>query len=147
MDATDRALVNTLQGGIAITDRPFAAVAASLDLSEEAVVERIERLVADGILSRFGPLYDAERMGGAVTLAAIAVPEDRFEEVAERVNAHPEVAHNYAREHRFNMWFVVAAERPGRIAEVLDEIAAETGLDILDLPKEAEYFLRLRLDV
>jgi DNA-binding Lrp family transcriptional regulator len=84
-------------------------------------------------------------MGGAFTLAAMAVPDDRFDDVAETVNAFPEVAHNYAREHAFNMWFVVAAERPERIAEVLAEIAGATGLEVLDLPKEEEFFLELRL--
>jgi hypothetical protein len=85
------------------------------------------------------------KLGGAFTLAAMAVPAERFDSVAEIVNSYPEVAHNYAREHEFNMWFVVGAERPGRIREVLDEIAARTGIEVLDLPKEEEYFLELRL--
>ncbi|MBX6369938.1 MAG: Lrp/AsnC family transcriptional regulator, partial [Rhodospirillales bacterium] len=70
---------------------------------------------------------------------------ERFEEVAALVNAHPEVAHNYERDDALNMWFVVAAERPERVAEVLGEIARETGLEVLDLPKRTEFFLELRL--
>jgi hypothetical protein len=56
------------------------------------------------------------------------------------------VAHNYRREHRFNMWFVVAAERPEGIGRVLEEIEHETGYRALDLPKRREYYLRLKLD-
>ena len=145
MDATDRRLIAHLHGGFPISERPYAEVAAALGLDEGEVIERLTRLLDAGILSRFGPLYDAERMGGALTLAAMAVPEARFEDVAGIVNAHPEVAHNYAREHAFNMWFVVATDRPERRAEVLAEIEAETGLEVLDLPKQAEYFLELRL--
>jgi siroheme decarboxylase len=145
MDETDRRIVNALQGGFPVSERPFAEAAAPLGLSEAELIARVDRLVATGILSRFGPLYNAERLGGAVTLAAMEVPEDDFERVADLVNAHGEVAHNYARAHRLNMWFVVAADRPERIAEVLAEIEAETGIAVLDMPKREEYFIGLRL--
>ncbi len=145
MDATDRHLINRLQDGFPVVERPYAAVATELGLAEADVIARVGRLLANGTLSRFGPLFDAERMGGAFTLAAMAVPEERFEEVAAIVGAFPEVAHNYARDHALNMWFVVATERPGRVAEVLANIEAATGLTVIDLPKEEEFFLGLRL--
>lgn len=145
MDETDRKLINALNGGFPVAERPFAQVAERFGLAETDVIRRLENLLADGTLSRFGPLFDAERMGGAFTLAAMAVPQERFEEVAAMVNAFPEVAHNYERTHALNMWFVVAADRSGRIAEVLDEIRSTTGLAVLDLPKEEEFFLELRL--
>ena len=146
MDAVDRRLINALQGGFPLCERPYAAAAADLGLSESELIERLGRLLDAGVLSRFGPLYDAERLGGGVTLAALQVPADRFEAVAEVVNGFPEVAHNYARDHALNMWFVVAAERPERVGEVLAEIEAATGLAVLDLPKTEEFFLELRLD-
>ena len=67
----------------------------------------------DKTLTRFGPMFQVERMGGAFVLAALAVPEADYERVAELVNALPEVAHNYRREHALNMWFVLATETPG----------------------------------
>ena len=146
MDAVDRRLINTLQGGFPLCERPYAAAAADFGLSETELMERLGRLLDEGVLSRFGPLYDAERLGGGVTLAAVQVPEDRFEAVAGIVNGFAEVAHNYARDHALNMWFVVAAERPERVGEVLAEIEAATGLAVLDLPKTEEFFLELRLD-
>ena len=82
------------------------------------MIDRIKRLVEDGRLSRFGPMWNAEALGGDVCLCAMAVPPERFDEVAEQVNAHPEVAHNYERTHALNMWFVISAERPERIAEI-----------------------------
>lgn len=145
MDALDRQIVNTLQGGLPIAPRPYAMVAAHLGIAETDLIARLDRLMTAGLLSRFGPLYDAERLGGAVTLAAMAVPEARFEAIAETVNAFPEVAHNYARDHRLNMWFVVASDDPARIAEVLDAIARATGLQVINLPKLEEYFLELKL--
>jgi DNA-binding Lrp family transcriptional regulator len=145
MDDIDRRLINALQGGFPLCDRPYAEVGSRLELDEDDVIGRLERLVGDGALSRFGPMYDAERLGGGLTLAAMAVPEPRFEEVAGVVNGFPEVAHNYERTHELNMWFVLATERPERIGEVLREIEAATGLPVLDLPKLEEYFLELRL--
>jgi DNA-binding Lrp family transcriptional regulator len=145
MDEIDRRLINALHGGVPIGERPYALVGKALGLDEEEVIRRLDRLLDDGILSRFGPMYDAERLNGGLTLAAMAVPEDRFDEVAAIVNAFPEVAHNYERSHALNMWFVVATERPERIAGVLSQIKAATGLDVLDLPKVEEFFLELRL--
>ena len=147
MDSIDRAIVNRLQDGIEICERPFAPIAESLGILEAELTSRVERLLSDGTLSRFGPMYNAAELGGAFTLAAMSVPAGDFERSAELVNAHPEVAHNYERDHALNMWFVVAAERPEGVAHVIREIEQETGYEVLDLPKLTEYFLDLRLPV
>lgn len=145
MDALDRELINALHGGFPIEDRPYAQVAALLGTTEDEVIRRLERLLADGVLTRFGPLYDAVRLGGALTLAAMEVPEDRFDEIATLLETVREVAHNYRREHRLNMWFVVGTDDAARIDATLRRIEAETGLTVLNFPKEREYFLELRL--
>ena len=146
LDAIDCAIVNRLQDDLPVCERPYAEVAAELGIDETELLSRLQRLLDERVLTRFGPLYDAERLGGAFSLVAMSVPEDRFEEVAERVNAFPEVAHNYRREHAFNMWFVLATETPEDIARVNAEIATRTGLPVYDMPKEAEYHLRLKLE-
>ena len=146
MDALDRRIVNGLQGGFPVSERPYKEAAAGLGIGEAELIQSLSRLIDGGILSRFGPLYDAERMGGAVTLAAMSVPDERFEDVAGIVNGFPEVAHNYARDHRINMWFVVATEDAPRIAAVLAGIESATGIAVLNMPKLEEYFLELRLD-
>ena len=145
MDETDRAIINALQGGFPICDAPYASAAQVLGLDEATLISRLRQLVTDGTLSRFGPMYNAEQLGGAVTLAAMSVPADRLETVVTQINAHPEVAHNYERTHALNVWFVVATERPDRITEVLHQIEAETGLPIFNMPKSKEYFIGLRL--
>lgn len=146
LDAVDRRIINELQGGFPVCARPYRVVAERLGLAEDDLIVRLERLLADGYLSRFGPMYHAERLGGGLTLAAMAVPAERFDAVAEQVNAVPEVAHNYAREHELNMWFVLATDRPQRIAEVIGEIEARTGLAVVDLPKQQEFFVGLRFE-
>ena len=147
IDTLDRQIINALQGGFPVCDEPFKEVASWLDTTSNALIKRIEKLKQHGVLSRFGPLYNSERLGGAVTLAALCVPENRFDEVNKLVNAHPQVAHNYARSHKLNMWFVVATETPEEIEQVLEKIENETGLKVYNCPKEQEYFIGLRLEL
>lgn len=145
MDELERRLINSLQGGFALSERPFAEAAARLGCDEQTLIERIRRLLEDGTLTRFGPLFDAAALGGAFTLCAMQVPAAEFERVAQIVNAFPEVAHNYQREHALNMWFVLAAEKPEGIPAAIARIEAATGLRVLDFPKLDEYFVELRL--
>jgi DNA-binding Lrp family transcriptional regulator len=147
LDTLDRAIINQLQGGFPLCDSPYAVVAAELGTSEGELIARLKRLLEEKVLSRFGPMYHAERLGGGLTLAAMAIPEDKFEAVAAQVNAFPEVAHNYEREHALNMWFVLATETPERINEVIAEIEAATGFTVINLPKEEEFFIGLRFEV
>jgi siroheme decarboxylase len=145
LDPFDRRIINALQGGFPLADQPFRVVAEELGFDEAALIARIERMLEKKILTRFGPMFQVERMGGAFVLAALAVPEADFERVAERVNALPEVAHNYRREHRLNMWFVLATEAPAEIDAAIDRIERETGLSVFAFPKVREYFVEMRL--
>jgi len=106
---------------------------------------RLQRLLSQGWLTRFGPLFQIERAGGRFVLAAMAVPEARFDAVAAQVNAFEAVAHNYRRDHALNMWFVVAAESPQAADAALAAIEAATGLPVFAFPKEREFFVELRL--
>lgn len=144
LDDLDRQLLNALQDGLPICERPFKNLAAQLGVSEAEVVERIRALLQAGVLTRFGPMYNVERIGGAYLLAAMAVPEDRYEAVAAMVNAYPEIAHNYRRRHWLNMWFVVAATTVEAVESVCRRIEAATGLEVWRFPKEREYGIGLR---
>jgi len=145
MDETDRRIVNALQGGFPVCDEPYAAVAATLGIGAGELIDRLRALLDRRVLSRFGPQYQVERMGGRFVLAALAVPEADFDRVAATVNAFDEVAHNYRREHRLNMWFVLATETAEQIPLIAGRIEAATGLPVYLFPKEREYFVELRL--
>lgn len=146
LDATDRAILNALQDGFPLTPHPFAEAGKALGLGEEELIARVRNLREEGVITRFGPFFDAEAMGGAFCLCAMAVPAERFDAVVTLVNAHPEVAHNYERAHRLNMWFVLATDRPEGIERVAREIEAETGLDVLRFPKLREFFIGFRVN-
>ena len=145
LDAADRAIVNALQEGFPLDPRPYAKAAAALGLTEDDLLTRLERLRDIGAITRFGPFFDAAAMGGAFCLCAMAVPADRFDDVLIQVNAHPEVAHNYERAHRFNVWFVLATETPEGIAQTARRIEDETGIEVHLFPKLKEFFIGFRV--
>lgn len=147
MDNLDTAIINSLQGGFPLSHAPYADVAAQLGIDEATLLARLQALLDTKVLTRFGPMYQVERMGGAFVLAAMQVPEDRFEEVNQQVNAFAEVAHNYRREHRLNMWFVLATSTPEGIGATARAIEAATGLPVFPFPKEKEYFVEMKLQV
>ena len=145
MDDIDRRIVNALQGGFPLCDRPFAEAGEALRLGEHELISRLRGLLEKKVLTRFGPMYDAERLGGAFSLCAMSIPPQDFERVASLVNAHPEVAHNYERSHRYNLWFVLATDSPATIRRTIEAIERETGYAVIDLPREEEYFVELQL--
>lgn len=143
LDEFDRRLLNRLQHGLPLVRYPWQELAQELDAPEEQIRQRLQELLDDGTLTRFGPMYDIEQLGGAFTLAAMIVPAERFEEVTELLNRIPAVAHNYQREHEYNMWFVLATATPQGICDTIDEIERLTGLSVLNLPKEKTYHVGL----
>lgn len=145
LDETDRKILNALQDGFPICSEPFEAAAQPLGLTGETLRSRLAAMRADGLVTRFGPFYDAEAMGGAFCLCAMAVPPERFDAVLTLVNAYPEVAHNYERTHRLNMWFVLATESEAAIGTTLAAIEQETGLAVLAFPKLEEFFIGFRV--
>lgn len=146
MDSIDRDIINTLQAGFPICSSPYQQVAQTLNISEQELLNRLKTLLDSGVLTRFGPMYHAEQMGGALTLAAVQVPAEDFEAIASLINAFPEVAHNYERNHKLNMWFVLATETPQQIQLIIKQIETQTGLQVYNMPKVQEYFVGLQLE-
>lgn len=147
MDALDRRIINELQGDFPVCERPFMEAAERLGSTESELITRIGCMLDDGLVTRFGPMFHAEHMGGALSLCAMRVPEERFDAVADSVNALPEVAHNYQREHEMNMWFVLATETPAALQDAIGKIETRTGLKVYNMPKLEEFYVGLRFEV
>lgn len=142
LDPLERRLLDTFQRGLPLVPQPYQVMAETLGVSEPDVLAALERLHATGVLSRVGFVI-RPNTAGASTLAAMSVPENELAAVAARINARPEVNHNYEREHRLNLWFVVAAADVEVRQRTLREIERETGYAALDLPLEAAYHIDL----
>ena len=135
-------LLNDFQRDFPLCPAPFAELASRLGVAEGVVIRGLEHLRREGKISRVGPVFAPKRIGSS-TLAAMAVPPEQLEAVAQTVNRFPEVNHNYEREHRFNLWFVVTAGSEGRLLAALGAIEQAAGYPVLRLPLEQEFHIDL----
>lgn len=142
----EKGLIDGFQRDFPLVPRPYAAIADRLDADEDTVLETLSGLLGDGVLSRLGAVVAPHKAGWS-TLAAVAAPPERLEDVAAVINAFPGVNHNYEREHRYNIWFVVTGPDREAVTGTLDAIGARVGLPVLDLPLEESFYIDLGFKV
>lgn len=142
----DRRLLNDFQQDFPLSPTPYADIARDLGVTEADVIARLEALKSAGAVSRVGAVVRPNTVGVS-TLAAMAVPPEKLESVAAIVSGYTEVNHNYEREHRLNLWFVVTAPDAMRLSAVLDEIAGRTGYEVLSFPLVEDYHIDLGFDL
>lgn len=152
LSSLDKGLINLLQKGLPVCERPFAEITKTLnntgvETTEKEVIDHLQALRMSKVLTRFGPMFDAACLGGAFTLAALSVPEEDFDKVTELVNSFEQIAHNYRRDHAFNMWFVIGTESQAEIDQVILAIEEKTKLTVLNTPKLEEFYVGLYLPV
>lgn len=132
IDPIDLRLLDGFQRDLPLVPRPFAAMGVHLGLEEAEVIQRLARMQGEGQITRVGGTV-RPNTAGASTLAALAVPEDRIDAVADIVGAEPGVNHSYLREGDWNLWFVATAPGAASLATLLSQIETATGLPLLDL--------------
>jgi DNA-binding Lrp family transcriptional regulator len=142
MEPLTEQLLNDFQHDFPLTPAPFARIARRLNTSTTVVLARLKELQLQGAVSRVGPVFRPNTIG-ASTLAAMRVPAAELEAVAAVINGFPEVNHNYEREHRYNLWFVITAADQAALAETLARIEHQTGHDVLSLPLVRDYHIDL----
>jgi DNA-binding Lrp family transcriptional regulator len=145
-DRLNRRLLNDFQRDFPLMPRPFAHIGARLGIDEQEVLERLAALAESGAVSRIGAVLRPRRLG-ASTLAAMAVPRECLDAVAEMISAYPEVNHNYEREHRLNLWFVAIAPDEARLSEVLEDIERRSRLPVLRMPLLEHYHVDLGFEL
>ncbi|NTV76657.1 MAG: Lrp/AsnC family transcriptional regulator [Methanothrix sp.] len=148
MDEIDLKLLAAVQEGFPVSPRPFRDLGRALGLEEDEVISRLAMLQKEGLVRRIGPILDLRRMGKSGILAALAVPLDRADGVAEVVSLYPEVSHNYLRpnDSGYNLWFTVSGTEE-RIQDILQEIRAKTGLKMLVLPTLKIFKIGVKFDI
>ncbi|MGR4066409.1 AsnC family transcriptional regulator [Billgrantia sp. C5P2] len=142
LDELDRRLIDAYQRGLPLCERPFAAMAERLGANESQVIERLQALQQCEVLSRVGPVFDHARAGASL-LAALAVPEAERDAMAAAINRSPGVNHNYAREHDYNLWFVMTAADEVQLEARLEALEEELGRQLLRLPMVEGYHIDL----
>ncbi|SOB77986.1 transcriptional regulator, AsnC family [Marinobacter sp. LV10R510-11A] len=146
LDHTDQQLINHFQRHLPVCERPYLEMSWQLGISEQEVIERLQSLQSRDVVGRVGPVFE-HRKAGASLLAAVAAPEEQIDLVAARINRAPGVNHNYAREHTYNLWFVMTAPDNERLEERLDELEQELKLPMLRLPMVEGYHIDLGFDI
>ncbi len=144
MDAIDEKILKRIERNFPVSSYPYRDLANDLSLTEKEVISRLSQLKKKGIILRIGAFFDSEKLGFHSTLVAMKVPQSRLPAVANIVNHYPGVTHNYSRNHRFNLWFVLMGRNRKEIDEIIRKIKDQTGInDILNLPKKHLFKLNL----
>jgi len=143
----EKQLLNDYQQGMPLVSEPYAEMARELcqkgfTVNEQDIINSLNSLKERGMVTRVGPVFKPQRVGGS-TLAAIAVPDERMTEVAQIVSDFVQVNHNYQREHHYNLWFVVTGASQQEVEDVLKEIELKTDLTVMNLPMEQDYHIDL----
>jgi DNA-binding Lrp family transcriptional regulator len=150
LDDFDKRLLNAMQGSFPIEPRPYASVAAALEVPEERVLARVGELVDERIIRQITPIFDTRALGyGSMLVAAKVDPEHPWR-AARIINSHPGVSHNYLRNHDFNMWFTLAVEEDSALGldGTLDVLQELTGAEsIRQLPTLKLFKIRMDLEL
>ena len=142
METLTKKLLNDFQRNFPLSSDPFDKIAEALNTSTDIVLAKLRELQKKGAVSRVGPVFKPNTVGVS-TLATIAVPFNQLDKIAQIVNQFAQVNHNYEREHRYNLWFVITASSQARLESVLAEMERKTGYRILNLPLEKQYHIDL----
>jgi DNA-binding Lrp family transcriptional regulator len=147
-DATDKAILNLVQWDFPLTHRPFAEIGKRLNISEEDAMKRIEAIKETGIIRQINAIFDTRRLGYKSALVAMSIKPEKLEEVANKINEHPGVSHNYERDHEYNLWFTIAVPPDGSIQRDLEKFSKLDGVvKHRLLPTLKLYKIGVRLDI
>ncbi len=142
----EKHLLNDFQYGFPLVSRPYQQMAEKLGTSEQVIINTLKQLKEQGFVSRVGAVFRANSIG-ASTLAAMSVPEDQLESVADMISRYSEVNHNYQREHHFNLWFVVTASDELVLNAILDDIEQRSEMPVMYLPMLEDYHIDLGFEL
>lgn len=148
----DRKILQRLQTNLPLTHRPFLDLANELDIDEDLVIERIKAMVEGKYVRRLAPIINTQAVGNSATLAAMQVPEDRIDDVAEVINGYSGVSHNYLRKGKnkelpLNIWFTMSAPSQEKLEENIKEIEDSTGFKVRMLPTTKKFKIGVKFKI
>ena len=139
-------LLNDWQHGFPLCRDPFGVLASATGLARDQVLQALRGAQADGRISRIGGVF-AHGSGGDAVLAAMAVPDRRVDDVPAPVSAPPGLTHNYLRDHRHHLWFVMTGADSEAVETGVAELESATGLPAMRLRMLRPYRIDLGFDL
>ena len=151
LDEIEKAFLRIVQEEVPLVKQPWDMLAMKLGITYEDLMERIQRLHDEGVIRRFSPVLETDKVGlSARTLVLMKVPPERIDEVANIVNSFEVVTHNYEREHEYNLWFTIITSSQERLESSLKKIIEATRIpykEILDLPVTKKHKIKVNFEI
>ncbi|HEY0579256.1 MAG TPA: Lrp/AsnC family transcriptional regulator, partial [Candidatus Nitrosocosmicus sp.] len=148
LDNIDKQILNDIQWTFPLVDRPFLELVKKYHITEDEIIHRIKKLKETGIIRQISAIFDTRKLGYKSALVAFAVDKNKIDEVANEINKHPGVSHNYERNHEYNVWFTLAVPPDGDMKADLDKMASLVGvLKYRVLPTLKMFKIGVKLDM
>ncbi len=147
MDSVDARILTLISESLPIDEEPFRIIAEQAGISEDEVIARIRTLKENGIIRRIGAVINPRGLGWHSTLCAASIPENRINEYTEVTNSFREVTHNYVRSGEPNCWFTLITPTKERADEIIREISRKLQVDVLDLPAERTFKIKVSFNL
>jgi siroheme decarboxylase len=148
LDNIDKQILNDIQWTFPLVDRPFLELVNRYHITEEEVIQRVKKLKDTGIIRQISAIFDTRKLGYKSALVAFSVDKSKIDDVANEINKHPGVSHNYERNHEYNVWFTLAVSPDGDMKADLDKMASLDGvLKYRVLPTLKMYKIGVKLDM
>jgi DNA-binding Lrp family transcriptional regulator len=148
LDNIDKQILNDIQWTFPLVDRPFLELEKKYHITEDEIIHRIKKLKETGIIRQISAIFDTRKLGYKSALVAFAVDKNKIVEVANEINKHPGVSHNYERNHEYNVWFTLAVPPDGDMKADLDKMASLDGvLKYRVLPTLKMFKIGVKLDM
>lgn len=147
LDDLDKAILNEIQSHFPIVSRPYEEVGSRVGAPEAEIIRRVQAMMASGVIRRLGANFTSRKLGYTSTLCAAHVAPELLDRFVGVVNRYPGVTHNYLRRHHFNVWFTLIAESLARLDQILAEISAASGVEVLSLPAQEVFKIKVDFPV
>ncbi len=135
-------LIDRYQDDFPLSKSPYAEIACDLKSSENEVMEVLSQMINEDLIGRIGPIYKTHKMGYSL-LAACECQESDILETTKIINSFNEVNHNYERDHKLNIWFVVTAKDKSSVYHVCQSIEKICKVKVLCFPMVKSYKIDL----
>jgi DNA-binding Lrp family transcriptional regulator len=129
MDKLDKEILNEIQWTFPLVPRPYSDIAKKFQISDEELMNRLRILKEAGIVRQLSAIFDTRRLGYKSALVAMAIDADKLDSIANQVNKHPGVSHNYERNHEYNLWFTLAVPPGSDLKSEIDKFSKLQGIN------------------
>ena len=146
LDKTDIVLMNLMQNYFSLSKRPFEEIAEKMGIDVNNVISKLEKLSENGLIRKVGAIIAAKKIGFISILAAVSVPDEHIEKVAEIINSYSGVTHNYLRDGIPNIWFTLTEPNKEILEAHLNEIETRIQSKIIRLPAQKIYKIGVKFD-